>query len=339
MRTRKRSRNDRKPPGESPWRGPLKRAGWLTLGGAFAFVAVLPVLADDRRAKAPQRPPSNFDRVFFRDLSEAVDPNRPAAPKLQASGAMIAAGSGPSAGTDKPAAKGEGGAGWEKWISPVSIEDEVKRLKLHFDGVVTTPGPFKGGGYLDARVDLSVLAMLFAVISDYEGEVRWKEESAAARDLLARTAFNSKAGSVQVYNEAKLRKQDLQDLVAGSGLTSRDAEEENDWAMIVDRGPLMQYLDWAFYEQLDGSANTPKAIEENEAEIRRLAEMIAVVGQVLRQEGLDDSDDPDYREMSQAMTAASLRVRQALEQKDADAIGAAIGDISQSCDRCHEQFR
>ena len=124
--------------------------------------------------------------------------------------AQVAAKSNGSAATG-----GDSGSGESKWsalISPTSLEDEIKRMRLHYDEVVTTPSAFNGGGYQDARRDLSALATLFAIISEHGGEVRWKDQAAAARDLLARTAFNCKAGSTQVYNEARLRKADLQDL-------------------------------------------------------------------------------------------------------------------------------
>ncbi|WP_237607180.1 cytochrome c [Roseimaritima sediminicola] len=301
----------------------------------------LPLLAGERRARPPSFEGAALDSVFYENLGDAVRATRPSVDELHSGGAaaMVAAQAADGGTAAEGGAAETASEGWSQLISPVSLEDEIKRLKLKFDEIVTTPGPFKSGGYQDARVNLSILAMLFAVISEYDGDVRWKEESAAARDLLARTAFNSKAGSIQVYNEAKLRKADLQDIVSGAGLNSRDAEDGNDWVMIVDRSPLMEYLDFALYEQMSPGSNTPAAVAANADSLRRYAEMVALVGEVLTKEGMDDADDEDYQLLSKAMTNAALDVRAALEREDAEGVGVAIGAIEQSCSACHEQFR
>ncbi len=329
----------RLPPAAVALPQPLPERRWLgLLSWVLAAGLALPLLAEEKRAKPPRFESGEFGNVFYSDLTSAVQPTRPSASQLQGANAQpLMAAAKPTGGgaSDEAAA----GTGWSALASPVSLEDEVKRLKLHFDGVVTTPGPFKSGGYQDARLDLSVLATLFAVIEEYEGDVRWKEEAGAARDLLARTAFNSKAGSVQVYNEAKLRKADLQDLVSGAGLASRESKESNDWSMIVDRAPLMEYLDWLQYEELSTNSNNKAAVTEHADSLRRYSEMVALMGTVLTQEGMDDADDEDYKQLSAAMTKAALDVRAALESGDADGVRAAVGAIGQSCDACHEQFR
>ena len=211
-------------------------------------------------------------------------------------------------------------------------------MKLHFDSVVTTPGSFKSGGYQDARLDLSALAMMFAVINEHGGEVRWKDQAVAARDLLARSAFNCKAGSNQVYNEAKLRKADLQDLVSGSGLAAREGEKKNDWTMIVDRAPMMEYAE-QLKDSLQSITNDAASVKSNPDQVRREAELFAVLGVVLIQEGMDDFDDDEYKALSKKMSDAGTSVVAALERDDPAAVRKAVGAITQSCDACHEQYR
>ena len=298
--------------------------------------------ADDRRAKPPKFTERDTQQVFFPKLSDAIRGERPTLADLQkksgASAQAVAASSGSTGG-----ASGNAGGGnvskWSKLISTGSIEDEIKRVKLHFDGVVTTPGAFKSGGYQDARRDLSILAVLFGVINEYGGdEVRWKDQAPAARDLLARSAFNCKAGSTQVYNEAKLRKADLQDLVAGSGLAKNDAEAANDWGKIVDRTPMMEYAEH-LRDALKEATNSVAAIKSNTDQVKRNAELVAMLGLVLTQEGLDDFDDDDYVALSNKMTEAGRNVVGALERSDNDAIRKGAGAVAQSCETCHEQYR
>lgn len=303
---------------------------------AIALVVIPHGWAEERRAPAPTFSAKDLDGVFFEDISAAFRGQRPtlSAVRRSANAAVVAA--------NVPKAGADGGEtakdSWSPLVSPASIEDEVKRIKLHFDSVVTTPGAFNGGGYLEARLDLTVLAMVFAVINEHGGDVRWKSQAAAARDLLARTAFNCKAGSTQVYNEAKLRKADLQDLVSGSGLTARDAEPENDWAMIVDRSPLMEYAE-ALIESLEDASRDEKLVKANPDQIRREAELLSVFGEVLTKEGLDEADDDDYVQFSRHMIEASKAVVAALERGNAGDVRKNVSAVRQRCDVCHNQYR
>ena len=303
---------------------------------AFVVIAASSLRGDEKRAPRPEFPASQTRGVFFPDLSDGLRGTRPTLESLRRAAEKPAM---PESGT-KPAARKqqEAAEGWSKLAAATSIEDEVKRLRLHFDSVVTTPGAFSSGGYQDARVDLSVLAMLFAVINEYDGDVRWKGEAAKARDLISRTAFNCKAGSTQVYNEAKLRKQDLQDLVSGGGLSGRPAEPENDWAMIVDRSPLMRYAE-STLDRLEGNSRNQSSIEDGVDAIRRDADMLAILGEVLSREGMVGADDPDYRAFAQAMTGAATSVTDAAARQDTEAVRQSVGQIGQSCIDCHDQYR
>ncbi|TWT98449.1 cytochrome c [Stieleria varia] len=304
----------------------------------IATLGWLKVSADEKRAAPPQFSDKDLETVFFDKLTDAFRGERPSLSKVRKAAAAtnVAADTAPAAGSNGGAA--EGGNLWTKLITPVSLEDEVKRVKLHYDGVITTPSAFNSGGYQDARLDLTILATMFAVISEHEGDVRWKSSAAAARDILARTAFRCSSGSTQVYNEAKTRKADLQDLVSGSGLSGPASSEANDWSVVADRSPMMEYLD-ELKESLKGATNSESTVKDDPATARRNAELIAVVGEVLIQEGLDDADDKDYVAFSKVMTSAASDVTRAIELGDYDAVRKAVGAVTQSCDTCHDQYR
>ena len=298
--------------------------------------AILPhVWADERRAPKPKVDEEKMKAIFFADINDAFRGEAPTIASVRATAAAVAAPVAASTGGD---AADSGTDLWSSLISPQSLEDEIKRLKLEFDGVVTTPGAFNSGGYLDARLHLTVLASLFAVINQHSGEVRWKDQAAAARDLISRTAFNCKAGSTQVYNEAKLRKGDLQDLVAGSGLSSKDAEPETDWTMIADRSPLMEYAELVI-ESLEDGARDEGTIKKETDLVKRNSELIAVLGEILAQEGMDDADDDDYAKLSRDMSGDGKAVTAALGRGDLEAVRLGVSKIRQKCDACHEQYR
>lgn len=288
-----------------------------------------------QRARPPQFEPGDTSRIFFDDLKDAFRGPRPSLAEVRQAAQQAAEKLAAEAETDESGPNKT----WTRLVSAVSLEDEIKRVKLRYDGVITSPGAFKGGGYQDARLNLSILATLFAIIAKYDGDVRWKEDAPAARDLIARTARNSAAGSTQVYNEAKRRKADLQDLVSGAPLTTAEPPEaDNDWFMIVDRVPMMQYVE-ELLDRLSDNANSAASAEENQEAVRRNAELIAVVGEVLVQEGLDDGDDPDYADLSRGMTRAARKVVDAIDRKDFESIREHVGSVTQSCSDCHDQYR
>ncbi len=292
--------------------------------------------ADEKRAPAPKFASGATQGVFFGSLNDAIRGQRP---QLQALRNVKPANPGGNrTAADDQADDGEASGKWDSLISPVSLEDEIKRLKLRYDSTVNQPGPFKSGGFEDARLDLMMLGSLFAIITEYNGEVRFKDDAAAARDLLARTAFNLNSGSTQAFNEARARKDDLRDLLTGTGLRGRKSEDGNDWVGIADRSPLMAYAD-QLSEQLRTATASVEDVKSEPADVRRPAELLAVLGRILQQEGMDEADDEDYRNFSEAMTKAATGVNRGLELDDYDAIIKSVGEITQSCDECHGQYR
>ena len=301
--------------------------------------ATLQVLADERRAPAPKVSDSDgqIKSIFFEKLDDAFQGDRPTLSSIRTSSkaAMVASA---AATTSGDVAKTKKSDRWSPLISAASIEDEIKQVRLRYDALITTPGKFNSGGYQNARLDLTILATLFGVIAEYGEEVRWKSDASAARDLIARTAFNCKAGSTQVYNEAKLRKADLQDLVSGTGLAGREGNPESDWSMIADRSPLMEYAEMLI-DALEDDGRDEKSIEAGIPDIRRRAELLAMLGEVLVKEGLDDAEDEDYAEFSHGMTTASREVVSAIDRADNEAIRAGISGIRSRCDACHAEYR
>lgn len=315
----------------------------MTINGFWRGLALLGIVvalpfagADERRAPVPKVDEDKLREIFFPDLKDAFRGDAPTLASVRATKAAPAAAA--AGGSDDSRGGATGNDLWSSLITPESLEEEVKRVKLHFDSVVTTPGAFNSGGYLEARLDLTVLASLFAVINQYPGDVRWKDQAAAARDLISRTAFNCKAGSTQVYNEAKLRKGDLQDLIAGSPLSTKEADDETDWTMIADRSPLMEYAEHLI-ETLEDGGRDEGTIKKETALVKRNSELLALLGEILVQEGMDDSDDDDYAGLSRDMAKDAKDAAAALGREDFEAVRLGIGKIRQRCDACHEQYR
>ncbi len=228
--------------------------------------------------------------------------------------------------------------GWKGLISPASLEDLVKGAKLRLDKIVTTPTAFAGGGYNDARREFSLLALLFAIIENYPGDVRWKASAPAARGAMERTAANTKVGSRQVYDESKKRVSDLQSLLSGSPLTA-EVKTEIVWENLIDISPLMKLLEWAHDGQIAKMTANEDLFKQNQEEIGRLAELVAVLGRTTTFEKMPNADDAQFVAFAKDMIAQSQQISSAVQSGNAELARTAAGRLGQSCSTCHDSYR
>ena len=314
--------------------------GFLVMVAAFAVIALAPVLWGQTKGKPVKRAqPPKFEKkgdVFYADaFKEGLTGPRPADLGKAAPTVTVNPGS-----SSTPNTGGVAGSGWSAIISSQTIEDEVKQLKGLIDQEVTTPSDYAGKGYKVARRDFSVLAMLFGIAGEYDGDVRWKKDAPAARDVFARTAANSKVGTSQVFQEAKLRKAELQDLVGGSSpYQGKDAEAKAVWGSVCGRTPLMQHLDRIYEPQLKPLLADKGQFTANIDKVVHDAEMIAAIGAVLAKEGMEDADADEYKAFCIKLQKAGKEIVEACKVKNFDAASSAGTAIGKTCTECHESYR
>jgi hypothetical protein len=229
--------------------------------------------------------------------------------------------------------------GWSQLVTATTLEDEVKAIKLEIDRLVTTPGAFASSGHQPTRRQFSLLAVLFAVIEQYDGEVRWQQDAPAARGAFARVARNLRAGgSSQVYQEVKRRQQALDVLIRGGRWTD-PPEEETEANELIDRVPLMQLLEQRLESNLKSILAREADFRARGDTVRHEAEITAVLGRVLLRPGMDDAEDAEYEALARLLEQGAVQVAAAAVAQDWEAAGRAMSDISRSCVDCHESYR
>lgn len=305
----------------------------LCLVSICSFAAFAQSRKAANRAKLPTFDPAKTNRIFFPDVFARLDGERPANPNVRvAQNSSVTV----PGGGDAPVAQSYA---WSKIISGPTLEDEVKAIKLATDKNITTPQDFAGRGYKEVRRDFSVLAMLFAIINEYDEDVRWKKDAAAARDIFARTASNAKAGNNNVYNESKKRKDELMDLINGSSLSMKPEDEANDWERIADRSPLMQRLAVGQEEKLAKWTSSEDTFGEEIEGVLHEAEIIAAIAEALTREGMEDGEDETYAEFANLMKTSALNVAAAVKSNNAEQARKATGEIAKACSDCHDNYR
>ncbi len=323
------------------WFRPMTREcfGKLVLSSAILCCPLVAVAQQVRKKPTRAAPPKLEDpslkSVFFADVLKELKGEPPS--KTLADSNRSSSNQPPSKSVNsggKPPVDEE--SGWAKIISPTSLEDLIKESKLRLDEIVTTPAKFAGGGFQDARREFMLLTMLFGIVEQYPTNVRWQNSAKVARMKMSRVAASSKVGSAQAFNEAKLRLQDLNDLVSGTAITDSSPIEELEWSAILDRGPMMQSMEWALREKLIKLTADPKEFEASPEEIIRVSELISSLGNLLIQPGMEDADDSDYAKWSKALIEHSQAAVQAVKLGSIESAKEAAGKLDQVCSDCHE---
>ncbi|MCY2984658.1 MAG: cytochrome c [Planctomycetota bacterium] len=287
-----------------------------------------------KRAAPPTFKPNEFSGVFFSDALSQLSGELPSAPSAMA--ATTKPDKGNAAATNEGDAPLTGKAVWKELISAGTLEDLVKESKTRLDGIITNPAGFQTN-VGKARREFTLIAASMAVIAQYPEEIRWQSSAAYSQRIFARTAINCKVPSTPVFNEAKQRQQDLQNLLKGSKLSGN--AEEVTWEETADRSPSMILLEWSIREHLLPYTSNEKKFRDSQEDVIKFAELIAMFGNIIQQPGMTDADVEEYQQFASVMTQAAVDAAKAARSNDADLTRSAVSRIDQACNKCHETYK
>jgi len=296
-----------------------------------------PEQRDTKNRPTRSMPPKSWDaeteRIFADGPFDLLKGERPS---------IGSSGKSPSGNNGKPGSTtgGNGPFAWSDVISAESIADEIKSYRLDVSKNVRTPSAFKGGGNRSIIRQYSVIAVMFAIAAEYDGDVRWKKIAPGARDAFARAARNAKAADGNTYNESKTRGEDLDELVRGGSVDFPESTVEDLlWNRISERRPLMIRLKKAYEERIRPWTADQGEMERHRNEIKHEAEMIAALAEVIQREEYEHYDDEDYIELCKDMQRHALAAAAAVEQNNLVAAQRSLGEMSKTCSACHEGYR
>ncbi len=289
-----------------------------------------------RRVQSPNWKPSDAEEVFFDDaFRDALYGTRPLNMVIGTNPATVLPASNPARNPLTTVHD----SGWSTIISAETIEDEIKVLTQQLNQTVTTPTKFANRGYVDARIQFSILGMLFAIADEYDGEIRWRSYAATARDRFLHVASIAEVGTVEVYAAAKNRKTELNQLVRGGSIDTAQSNAGDSWPRMLDRGPLMERLETAHQESIEPALASAATLRTASDRLIHEGELIAAIGSVLTRDGMEGANDEEYVEYCVQLKRAAGDMIQAVKQNDYDAARGAAGEISKSCSNCHEAYR
>jgi len=319
---------------------PLLLLSFFAFDSVFAQEKAAPQKV--RRVKRVKRPvfhqtdsataESTDESLFFRDVyAEAIVGERPDAVAL-AEGAKIKSSEVATAGANTS------DSSWSQLVDAASIEDEVKSQQQKVSQLVTTPVVFQTK-YDEVNQSFEILSVLFSVIRQYDGDVRWSEHAPAAQLLFQKAAVSSRTGAAAGFRYCKTRKEDLQELVRGGSVVATDPPPETiDWSEAADRTRLMVRLEEA-NENLKKFTANEGAFKNSVGEINHEANMIALMARVIILDGMPEAEEDDYVAYGHTMRDAAVELKSSVKLGDFNRASTATNLIGQSCADCHADWR
>ncbi len=290
-----------------------------------------------RRAKPPHWSPEVLD-TFFDDAREQLVGKRPEKQiaKVDASD---------STGKPEAAARFQ----WSQWIDADVLVTEIKRLQKTLAADLKSPGQFKSGGFKQCRLDFSMLAVLFAVVHQYDEEVRWQRDAAALRDRFARTGLNCKVasdGAIRdgaigdgAFAEAISRRDQLEALIRGNRSRMDKPADPEGWDKVADLPVLMQRMELSHEERISPQLGSSQVFRKGAKEVHHEAQLLAMLAEIISREGYEYWDDDAYAQYARQLRDAAVDLGRASSEQNYGLAREAAGRVGQACSGCHEDYR
>jgi hypothetical protein len=292
-------------------------------GGAIAAESSGPA----ERAAPPEWTRDVLD-AFFDDARDALEGERPVAATAPTDAApSVAVG-----------ANGDGFA-WSQVISAETLAGEVTRVANDLKAPLANPTVFASEGHQQCQAAFGLLAVLWAVIDEYDGEVRWQDSAAALRDAAARTSRNCETASEESFADANERRLELEDLVRGGRVDTRPVDPVENWSDLAERNLLMRRMELGYQEWISPQLSDARTFARAAVDLQHEAEMLAALAEVIHREEYEFWDDETFVGYASELGAAATDLARAAAEDDYEAARAAAGRAGQACVACHDGYR
>lgn len=284
-----------------------------------------------RNVKRVAKPVFNDDAgegVFFKDVfEEALVGKRPPVPSASSLASQGDRGADDSAGKT-----------WSRLISAATLEDEVKALLQNLSRDLTTVSRFRSD-HTKVQKSFEQLSLMFGVIREYDGKIRWKADAAVAQASFETAAVSARAGDEPGFASSKRSIEDLVQLVRGDRFPGKAKPPENlDWSSVTGHSPIMKRLQ-VLQDEVKAATSNEKEFKKQQPKIIHVAELIAVMAEAVQQEDMDYADDEDYVAYAKQMSAAATAAAKASRNSNYEMLSNAVNGVGQSCADCHGDFR
>jgi|GEM_PF-6818709 len=283
--------------------------------------------------------------IFFPDARKKLGQGNPPGGAIGAGGSTLTKGGGktstptptptPTPEPETPVAAT--GGTWGDWLGSEVLEGEIKTQATAFTNDTKQAGPFKASLYKKVQVEATVLTVMFGVIAQFEGQVRWKDKAAGLRDELAKVAGQCKTGDQ--YAAVKLQAASLGELIQGSPIDVAPGKAGSKWSEIAEFTAVMKRMDLADKEKLKPLVSSEADFKANKDQILHEATVMAILAEVITDKGYDSAAEDEYQKWAKAMKAHAIDIVDACKQDQYEKARTATAGIFKACADCHSAYR
>jgi len=292
--------------------------------------------AKPKRVRPPQWSQKTID-VFFPDARQKLVGPKPSW-RVSEPGSAEPEPSQTASTPAEPTTTPAPASNWSKLIAADVLENEVKSSVGPLEVSLGSPSDFKGGGFKEVRERLSVLAAMFSIIADYDGDVRWQRQAKNARETFARAGLNAKVASDGVLQESRARLEDLEALLQGGNVAAASAGD-SDWSELTDRPSLMARMERGETQFLRPAAASPAEFKRLRDKVRQEAQVLAALARLIRGEAYEYADDATYLKYAEALEQQAHEMAVAAEKDQYQEARKAAAAARKTCDECHSEYR
>lgn len=220
---------------------------------------------------------------------------------------------------------------WSQAIRAEVLEDEVKSVVQAWYRAESGGKPLPE---TRKRRYIRYLAVLFGVISEYDGEMRWKSDAPEIWQSL----LESRAGA----HGATVSAEPFYALLSGGrweGSPDQPTPPAARWKATLDRGVLMRRLESALDKVWDPLGKDAQHWRQRAPRARHDAEIAQMVSRLLVRDDMPDAGDTEYAQWCRDLQAAARRMVEAVNRDDRTSALEATRQLRQSCDQCHQAYR
>ena len=267
------------------------------------------------------------DGVFFENVfRDALVGERPAVPSANSRGSR-------DAGIDDSAGKI-----WSRVITAATLEDEVKSLQQDISRDLTTVSRFRSD-HVKIQKAFEQLSLIFAVIREYDAQIRWKADAAVAQKSFETATVAARSGDEQGFASSKRSLGDLVQLVRGDRFPGKAKPPESlDWSAVVGHAAVMRRLQ-VLQDEVKAGSSSESEFKKQQPKLVHSAELIALLAETVQQPDMDYADDEGYTAYAQQMQSAAMAAAKASRNNNFEKLSNAASAVGQSCADCHGDYR
>jgi len=233
-----------------------------------------------------------------------------------------------------------GAVEWAKLISPTSIEALIPAAVADTTDEIKNLGLFSARGFKKAQVNETVLAVLFHVVNEYPGNVKWKNQASGLRDLTAEAAMLAANKDQPALDASKKALDQVGQLLKNANLKVEPGEAGVSVAeKIADFSNVMKRMEECHRLKLYLWTGNEGELKKHEKEAVEEAELLATLGQVILDGSYPLATERDYMEYATALRDAAKDIAAGVRSNNFDQARKGSVAINKACDQCHGAYR